>query len=318
MTGITPRLIMLKMECWNGRQKLAMGNCLPGPETGAEHMNSSSEVLVFDDLQPYLLLKNGNFLYRVPFQNGWALLKVYYGSRGVWGNLTRSLDNWLSGQTSYMPRTRLRVEQGCIELWRRHGFRVFETYPDVKVTAPGCPPGGYMLFEYVDCPKLDAFLRDESRSVEERLTLYRRFLPEWSRRHELAVAEREPRLVHENGDGKHVMILNDGRFLWFDFEMVYRSRGDVALHVSHEIIQYIWFLMRNTPQEISEELIRETVAHYPRPKRLQAAYDFFFQHPKRGQRLARALDRRLRARARRADSKYSVALRLWEELEGRS
>ncbi|MGA1489182.1 MAG: hypothetical protein ACO4B3_09275 [Planctomycetota bacterium] len=104
------------------------------------------EVLKFDDLTPYLLLKNGNFLYRVPFRDGEAVLKVYYGSRNTIEMALKSFENVVfGGQTSYMPRTRLRIERECLDLWASHGFRVFDRYDDVEVFAPNCPPGGYML-----------------------------------------------------------------------------------------------------------------------------------------------------------------------------
>ena len=186
------------------------------------------EVLKFDSLEPYLLLKNGNFLYRVPFRDREAVLKVYYGSRSSAEMALKSFENVvIGGQTSYMPKTRLRVERECLDLWARHGFRVFDRYDEVEVIAPGCPAGGFLLLEYVDRPKLNDYLSDPSVSEEERLATYRRWLSEWGRRHEIAIREREPRLIHENGDGKHVMIGEDGSFLWFDFEMVYRSRSRV-------------------------------------------------------------------------------------------
>ena len=278
-------------------------------------MKNGKEVLEFDDLKPYLLLQNGNYLYKVPYKSGWAVLKVYYGSRGPASRVMKSLENViLAGQTSYMPKTRLRNERECLDIWHNHGFRVFNTYRDVEVRAPGCPPGGYMLFEYVSEPKLDAFLRDEVRSLEERFVVYRRFLNEWSRRHELAIAEREPRLVHENGDGKHVMIL-EKEFLWFDFEMIYRNRSKVARHVSHEIIQYLWYLMKNTPPEISNRLLQETADHYPEKKRLYEAYNYFFRHPNLFHRFGRALERRYKAKARRPTSKYGVAKQLRDKLD---
>ena len=89
-------------------------------------MSGTKEVIRFDDLKPYLLLQNGNFLYKVPFRDGWAVLKVFYGSRGTWGRLQKSFSNVvLYGQTSYMPKTRCRIERECLDLWGRHGFRVF-------------------------------------------------------------------------------------------------------------------------------------------------------------------------------------------------
>jgi hypothetical protein len=216
-----------------------------------------------------------------------------------------------------MPRTRRRIESECLALWRKHGFRVFDTYPDVQVIAPPsqCPEDGYMLFEYVDRPKLDACLRDTEKPLEERLALLRRWLPEWSRRHDIAIADLEPRLVHENGDGKHVMIMEDGRFLWFDFEMVFRSRAAVPRHVSHEIIQYLWYLSKNTPEDIRDRLLEETVEHYPNRRRLYDAHDYFFRHPNLFHRWGRALERAYKAKARKPTSKYGVARRLKQALD---
>lgn len=277
------------------------------------------EVLRFDDLAPYLLLKNGNFLYKVPFRGAHAVLKVYYGSRGTLARLTKSFENvLLAGQTSYMPRTRLRIERECMALWRSHGFRVFELYEGVEVEAPGCPAGGYLLMEYVEAPKLIDYLCDPAVPTDAKLELYRRFLAEWGRRHALAIAEREPRLVHENGDGKHVMLLGepgDG-FLWFDFEMVYRSARRVRDHVSHEIVQYLWHTLKTVPPELAEALLEETVRSYPSRERLEAAYGYFYRHPNPLHRLGRALDRRLFARSKKPTSKYNVARRLHERLAG--
>jgi len=267
------------------------------------------EILEFDDLQPYLLLKNCNYLYKVPFRDGWAVLKVYYGSRSMWEMVAKSFGNVVfEGQTSYMPRTRLEMERECLALWRKHGFRVFGTYDDVEVRAPDCPPGGYLLLEYVDAPKLIDHMRDASLPFEERLATWRRFLPEWGRRHEIAVREREPRLVHENGDTKHVMLHGD-ELLWFDFEMVFRSRSRVEEYVGHEIIQYIWNLLRALPPELHEPLLAATVEDYPHPRFLAAGHAVFLNHPKLLHRLGRSLDR-MRARSKKPSSKYAVAERI--------
>ena len=77
---------------------------------------SPKEILEFDDLQQYLLLQNGNFLYKVPYRDGWAVLKVYYGSRGFVGRLRKSFSNIIAGQTSYMPQTRRRIEADGVDV----------------------------------------------------------------------------------------------------------------------------------------------------------------------------------------------------------
>ena len=45
----------------------------------------------------------------------------------------KSLENLAVGQTSYMPETRRRVERECLDVWRKHGFRVYDTYDDVVI-----------------------------------------------------------------------------------------------------------------------------------------------------------------------------------------
>jgi hypothetical protein len=268
-----------------------------------------SETLRFDDLAPFLLLKNGNFLYKIPFRGGSAVVKVYYGSRSPLETWIKSFENVvIAGQSSYLPKTRLRVERQCLALWRQHGFRVYDTYDDVAIDAPQCPPGGYTVFEYKTGPKLFEVLRDASLAPEARLGVYRRFLAEWGRRHELAIALREPRLVHENGDGKHVLVFDD-ELLWFDFEMIWRSRSSVPHQVSHEIIQYLWFLAKSVP-DLADRVLEETVAGYPKTDRLRDACAFFLDGPRR------ALDRNLRARAKKPNSKYAVARRLRAVLDG--
>jgi hypothetical protein len=274
----------------------------------------SAETLRFDDLRPFLLLKNGNYLYKIPFRDGFAVIKVYYGSRGRVETWLKSLENVaLAGQSSYMPQTRLRIERECLSVWRKHGFRVYDTFEDVVVEAPQCPPGGYTVFEYRDGPKLHHYLADESQGEDERFETYRRFVREWGRRHHLAIEEREPRLVHENGDGKHVMIFEDG-FHWFDFEMIWRNRSRIEEHVSHEIVQYMWQISKSIPVGLRSRLIAETVEAYPARERLDAAWRLFLAHPRPLMRAARGLDRRLRSRSQKPTSKYQIARSLRAQL----
>jgi len=273
------------------------------------------KILKFETLTPYLLLQNGNYLYKIPYLDGWAVLKVYYGSRGFWGRIRKSMGNILyAGQTSYMATTRCRIEKECIALWRNHGFRVFDIYDNIEVHAPRCMPGGYLLLEYVSAPTLIEYMLDDSRSLNNRFETYRRFLEEWSRRHDLAISECQPRLVHENGDCGHVMVLDDA-FLWFDFEMVYRFSSAVPGYVSHEIIQYIWNANKSLPLDLRDRFLDETISGYPDRERLVRASEYFFNHPNPILRFARSLDRRFRSRAKKPTSKYNVARALLEKLK---
>jgi hypothetical protein len=129
----------------------------------------------------------------------------------------------------------------------------------------------------------------------------------------VASRECEPSLVHENGDFGHVMLVGD-EFLWFDLEIVYRSRSHVEEFLGHEIIQYLWYLLRKAPAELRERLVPETVAHYPNRARLAAAPRVFLDHPRWWMRIGRRLDA-LRTKARKPTSKYNVARELRAEIE---
>jgi hypothetical protein len=267
----------------------------------------AGEILEFDDLEKLLLLKNGNYLYKVPFRNGYAVLKVYYGTRSLWRYLGGTISNIFEGQTSFMPRARMRNEKRCLKIWRDAGFRVFKTFDDV--TVKGLPAGGYMLFEYLPALQFKDYFADASIALEDRLHTYRRFLEVWHRRHDLAVKQREPRLVHENGDLKHVMIVGD-QFLFFDFEMTYRSRNRVKEFVTREILAYLKSLGKVVGPDLFPAFLKETVDRYPDMELLQNTYRIMFSHPNFIIRWARVVDRKLSSKAAKPFSKHNVARRL--------
>ena len=144
--------------------------------------------------------------------------------------------------------------------------------------------------------------------------MWRRFLPVWHRRHALAIERRDPRLVHENGDLKHVMIMEDGDFLFFDFEMVFRSRRRVREFVAREILSYLKSLGKTVGSEHFDRFMRETAESYPDRSLLEYTHAFAFRNPNLLLRLARWLDRKLKPGARKPFSKYNVARRVREYL----
>lgn len=268
------------------------------------------ESLHFDDLAPYLLLKNGNYLYKVPFNDGWAVLKIYYGDRNLFQYISKTLGNVLiNNQTSFMPLARWKTEYECLKLWRDAGFRVFDTYDGVKVT--GCvPEKGYTLFEYVKRPRFVNYFADQEIPLEERLDMWKRFIPVWHRRHALAIDNREPRFIHENGDLKHVMIMEDGQFLFFDFEMCYRNPRRVKEFVAREILAYLKSLGKTVGARDWGTFMGVTVDLYPDTDLLEYTYNFAFKNPNIVLRAARWLDRKVKAKAKKPFSKYNTALLL--------
>jgi hypothetical protein len=265
-----------------------------------------------DELAPYLMLKNGNYLYKIPYRNGFAVLKVYYGSRTWFEYALKTLGNVLvSNQTSFMPQARRRTELECVQLWRSAGFRVFDVYEDVEVV--DLPRAGYTVFEYVPGLRYVDYFSDASVPMADKLAEWRRFLPMWHRRHQLALEREEPRLIHENGDLKHVMIWHDER-LWFDFEMCFRSRRRVREFVGREILAFLKSLGKCVGAEAWDTFLEETARHYPDRKLLEFTYQFAFKNRNLFLRTARWLDRTLKPRSRKTFAKYNAACKLNEIL----
>lgn len=265
-----------------------------------------TEVVEYPDLDQYLLLKNGNFLYKVPFRDGVACLKVYYGSRSTWRYITGTISNWAEGQTSFMPKARRNNELKCLQVWRENGFRVFDVYDDVVVK--GLPEAGYTMLEFVQGEKMITYLGREDIPLETRLEKYRTFLKDWHRRHALAVKTANPLLIHENGDMKHVMLMPEDQFLYFDFEMQYRSRkpAKVRGYVAREILAYLKYTGKAVGTELFPLFIDETVKHYPDRSLLELAVDTMYKNPNLLVRWARAYDAR-KIRHMEEFNKYQVA-----------
>jgi hypothetical protein len=148
------------------------------------------------------------------------------------------------------------------------------------------------------------------------MATWRRWVPEWHRRHAIAVREREPRLIHENGDVKHVMLW-EGGFLYFDFEICFTSR-DVRDLVGREMLAYMRSVGKFFGEELYERMTDELVAHYPDKTLLLAAWEHAFRNPNLVIRAGRFLDRTLKPRHQRRWSKYQVALDLKRRLDALS
>ncbi len=268
--------------------------------------------LRLQDLEKVPLAGEGNFVWKVPLHGGHAVLKVYYGSRGWPLYARKTVGNLITGRSSHMPRTRLATEVSCIELWEKNGFRCFRMIP--QVTVEGLPRDGYMVYEWTPGRHFRDYFRDGAIPLEERMATWRRWLPEWQRRHRLAVDTGDPRLIHENGDVKHVMLWRGG-FVYFDFEMVYRSRR-VRMLVGREIVTYMRSVGRFFGEEMYQGMLRDLVDRYPDRALLHSAWEHAFDDPNPAWRLARAVDRNLRPKHRDRWSKYRVGAEIKALLDG--
>ena len=272
-------------------------------------------VLDLDQVEKSKLAGEGNFLWKVPLRGGLAVVKVYFGSRSPLLYWKKTIGNvLLTGRSSHMPAARCRTEQQSIDRWEAHGFRCFPRYPEVSVK--GLPRDGYMVFAWVPGKHFRDYFQDAAIPLEERMATWRRWLPEWCRRHRTAVQTGDNYLIHENGDVKHVMLW-EGGFTYFDFEMVYTSKSIRTL-VGREILAYMCSCGRFFGDAIYERMMDELAAHYPDKALLMSAWECAFADPNPLMRFARFLDRYVKPANRKRYSKYNVARDLKRRLDAAS
>lgn len=257
----------------------------------------------------------GNWLWKFPFRGKHAVLKGYYGNRFPLLHWKKSVGNLLlTGRTSHMPGSRCRVENDCIDVWEAHGFRCFGRFPEV--TFSDLPQGLYTLFEYVPGEHFRTYFPDTAVPLDERMATWVAWIPEWHRRHAAAVSHNEPRLIHENGDVKHVMLW-EGGFLYFDFEIVYRG-GDVRDLVGREVLAYVRSVGKFFGDALYDQMVDLLVQHYPDKTLLLEGWVHAFRNRNLFMRAARRLDWWLRPKSKKRYSKYSVALDLKRRLDAAS
>ena len=289
-----------------------------GTQTPIPSRSATPVTLRLDQLERRPLAGEGTYVWTIPFPGGHedaAVLKVYYGSRGWPLYLKKTLGNrLLTGRTSQMPRARFRHETECVRLWERHGFRCFGMHPEVRVE--GLPENGYMVYDWTPGRHFREYFKDASVPLDERLATWRRWVPEWHRRHAIAVREREPRLIHENGDVKHVMLW-EGGFLYFDFEICFTSR-DVRDLVGREMLAYMRSVGKFFGAEMYERMTDILVEAYPDKTLLLSAWEHAFRNGNPVIRVARAMDRALKPRHKSRWSKYSVAQDIRRRLDAAS
>ncbi|MCE9638384.1 MAG: hypothetical protein K8T90_22005 [Planctomycetes bacterium] len=272
-------------------------------------------VIDLDAIEKTHLAGEGNFLWKLPLRGGWAVLKVYFGSRSPFLYWKKTIGNvFVTGRSSHMPRARCATEMESIDRWERAGFRCFPRYPEV--TVKGHPRDGYMVFGYIPGKHFRDYFRDQAIPVDERMATWRRWLPEWCRRHRTAVDTNDNYLIHENGDVKHVMLW-EGGFLYFDFEMVYTSKR-VRMLVGREILAYMRSCGRFFGEALYARMMDELVAHYPDKALLHAAWEAAYADPNRFMRFIRLLDRTIKPSNKKRWSKYHVARDLKKRLDAAS
>ena len=269
-----------------------------------------------EDIDKSNLAGAGNYLWKHTLPGGEEVVaKVYHGSRSPLLYMKKTFGNVvLTGRSSHMPKARCDMEVQCVETWEKHGFRCFGTYPQIEIE--GLPRDGYMVFEYVPGRHFRDYFQDKKVSQEDKRATWRRFIPEWHRRHAAAVSTNDSRLIHENGDVKHVMNWQ-GDFVYFDFEMIYTSQ-DVRMLVGREICCYMRSVGRFFGVEMYDWMTDDLIELYPDKALLMTTWAWAFDHSDGFTKFVRKIDYAVKPKNKKQHSKYDVALDVKRRLDAQS
>jgi hypothetical protein len=231
------------------------------------------------------------------------VVKCYGRKRSHWGEVLNAISNYLSGRSSSRPLGRFNTEKKVLQTWHEYGFDVFKQPKDLESITVNKP---HLLFEYVKGQTLLSYFADPLISKEYKIDKLKQFIPEWGRRHYLAMESGNRLLIQEHPSFKHVYINDFGRFIYFDFETVYTTRHSLPSLIGREIAGYIRSLYKVIPPDEFNEFLRILINEYPHREYLLYPYHYFYRHPNLLVRFSHSLARRL-PRNKRRHSKYLVA-----------
>jgi hypothetical protein len=238
------------------------------------------------------------------------IVKCYGRKRSKWREILTIPGNYLTGKSSSRPLTRFHTEKEVLHTWRRHGFDVFQEpkdFPPMVITPP------HLVFEYINGRTLLSYFADPHIGKDDKMGTLKRFIPEWGRRHHLAMKSKNRLLIQEHPSFKHVYMNNDGRLIFFDFETVYTPMHSLPSLIGREIAGYVRSLYKVIFPGEFNDFLDVLVREYPYREYLSYPFNYFFHHPNPLIKLLYALDRRL-PRHQKRHSKYPVARLLKDRL----
>ena len=257
--------------------------------------------------------RHGVFLIKSP-QKQWVI-KIYQHKRSPVQRIFSGLENFFTGRSPLDPQTRCNTESKTLDIWQENGFDVFRRVresPPVSIDFP------HLVFEYVAGRTLKEYFLDPHIAKADKLHTLKRFLPEWSRRHALALDTGNHHLIQERATFQHVFLSGaDDRLIVYDFEVVFTSRHSLPAIIAREIAGYIRSLFSAVPPEDFYDYLDVLIRDYPRRDLLLSPYKYFFQHPNLLLRFLFSLDRKA-PRNRRPKSKYNIALRIQDYMQNTS
>src|SRR5262245_28526417 len=222
-----------------------------------------------------------------------VVVKLYGRKRARLQTVLREIGVHFVGRSSTLPRVRCAVERDVLELWREHGFDVPEVL-DLELPVHERRP--HLVLEWVAGRDLRAILADHKIPQARKKALLARFAHAWSRRHDLALELREPRLIQVHPGFHHVLVCGD-RLVHFDFELTYTNPRAVPRLVQREIVGFLRTL-RTSARETYPTLLAALTQAYGSSDRITDAAETLAQRGPRGRRWVRAKLQRIRGVSR--------------------
>ncbi|MFQ5698843.1 MAG: hypothetical protein ACE5IL_11235 [Myxococcota bacterium] len=203
---------------------------------------------------------NRHALFRIRRDGRSLIVKVYGPKRGALRDAVRGLGHrWISRKTGVRPATRQRTERDLLELWSSCGLRVPRVI-DLRLPELESDPRPYLVLEDVGGRSVrDTLARpgaDPSR-IEVGLEV---FASGCARRHGLAAARHEPRLIHTHPGFTHVLEGPEPRAEWvmIDFEHAFRPGAVLDRLIDWELGRWLRELAR--PGGVRAERLRAAFA----------------------------------------------------------
>ncbi|MCB9896999.1 MAG: hypothetical protein H6825_03230 [Planctomycetes bacterium] len=254
---------------------------------------------------------DGNRLWVVDTARGRVVQKLYR-RRGTWiSETTRHVLTRLAGRKSGVTaRARRATERRLLQHWKAAGCDVpadlTEAYPEL---------GGpcVAIYEHIEGDTLARRLgRRAALPRAERDPLLRRFGAAWRARHDRALTDTDPSLVHEHGTVLHVLCSGE-RLVTFDLEQGFLPGQPVLPLVAKEVAGFLRSLAARTEPDTFRADLRTLVDAYGDRARLAAVCAWYLE-PTGVRRLLWALDRARGDGGPKRPGKYAVLATLREVL----
>ena len=210
--------------------------------------------------------------------DGWpVVIKVYGLKRSRFDMLLRQFGSLvLVGKSSISAAGRCRTERATLARWRQEGFHVpaeASVAREVLAAAGVSGRNPWLTLEWVDGPALGMIVKREDIALRRKEEIVADFAHAIAERHARALEIDEPRLLCEHPTFEHV-IFSDGRFVFFDFEIVFTGRSKVETLIARELAGFVRSLFRMAGKDFAP-LLRALVSAYPEKHRLKRVRDDF-------------------------------------------